>query len=229
MSKQISAVLVDHMGTDLTTVNAARVSYGAESKELTERDLRLVDFLAEHDHVTPFRHAHATLRCRAPIFLARQLGKHQVGFSWNEISRRYKDNEAVELEFYVPEVVLCRPEKLMTQTPQPMAKDFAEDAKMLIHALNRADVSEYETLIGMGVAPEQARMVLPQSMITEWIWTGSLYGWANLYVQRSSEHAQYEARLFAEDVDKIMSELFPETWAALTKQVKERLDKLESN
>lgn len=218
MSKQISAVLVDHMGTDLTTVNAARVSYGAESKELTDRDLGLVDFLAEHGHVTPFRHATVQLRCKAPIFLARQLGKHQVGFSWNEISRRYKDNEAIPIEFYIPDEVLCRPEKLMKQTAVPMAQDFADDMRHLIHAAGQSALRQYDHLVGCGVAPEQARMVLPQSMITEWIWTGSLYGWANLYKQRSSQHAQYEARLFAEEVNKIMSELFPNTWAALIKE-----------
>lgn len=218
MSKQISAVLVDHMGTDLTTVNAARVSYGAESKELTDRDLGLVDFLAEHGHVTPFRHATVQLRCKAPIFLARQLGKHQVGFSWNEISRRYKDNEAIPIEFYIPDEVLCRPEKLMKQTAVPMAQDFADDMRHLIHAAGQSALRQYDHLVGCGVAPEQARMVLPQSMVTEWIWTGSLYGWANLYKQRSSQHAQYEARLFAEEVNKIMSELFPNTWAALIKE-----------
>lgn len=218
MSKQISAVLVDHMGTDLTTVNAARVSYGAESKELTDRDLGLVDFLAEHGHVTPFRHATVQLRCKAPIFLARQLGKHQVGFSWNEISRRYKDNEAIPIEFYIPDEVFCRPEKLMKQTAIPMAQDFADDMRHLIHAAGQSALRQYDHLVGCGVAPEQARMVLPQSMITEWIWTGSLYGWANLYKQRSSQHAQYEARLFAEEVNKIMSELFPNTWTALIKE-----------
>lgn len=218
MSKQISAVLVDHMGTDLTTVNAARVSYGAESKEMTERDSRLVDFLAEHGHVTPFRHAQATLRCRAPIFLARQLGKHQVGFSWNEISRRYKDGDAIQIDCYIPDEVLCRPEKLMTQSATPMDADFADDMKHIIASAHAMALREYNHLVGCGVAPEQARMVLPQSMITEWIWTGSLYGWANLYKQRSSQHAQYEARLFAEEVNKIMSELFPNTWAALIKE-----------
>lgn len=218
MSKQISAVLVDHVGTDLTTVNAARVSYGAESKEMTERDSRLVDFLAEHGHVTPFRHAHVTLRCKAPIFLARQLGKHQVGFSWNEISRRYKDGDAIEIEFYSPDLVLGRPDKLMTETAAPLPHDIASDMRMYMANAAKSAIREYKALIGFGVAPEQARMVLPQSMITEWIWTGSLYGWANLHNQRSSEHAQYEARLFAEEVNKIMSELFPVCWESLTKE-----------
>lgn len=217
MSKQISVELVDHMGSDLTAVNAARVSYGAESKTLSERDSHLLSFLAEHEHVTPFRHAAVTLRCRAPIFLARQLGKHQVGFSWNEVSRRYKDGEAIEIECYVPDIVMGRPDKLMTQSAKPVPADYAEDYKQYFMNMNRLAVREYKALIGFGVAPEQARMVLPQSMITEWIWTGSLYGWASMYKQRSTEHAQYEARLFAEEVAEVMKKLFPICWEQLTK------------
>ena len=217
MSKQISVELVDHMGSDLSAVNAARVSYGAESKTLTERDSHLLGFLAEHEHVTPFRHAAVTLRCRGPIFLARQLGKHQVGFSWNEISRRYKDGDAIEVECYIPDNVLSRPDKLMTQSAKPMDADFADDVRHIFAAVHATAVREYAHLIGIGVAPEQARIVLPQAMMTEWIWTGSLYGWASMYNQRSTPHAQYEARLFAEEVNKVMSELFPVCWKALTK------------
>lgn len=215
---QITATLVDSMGNDLTTVNAARVSYGAESHEMTLRDEKLIEFLAKHKHITPFRHAQVTLRCKAPIFIARQLGKHQTGFSWNEVSRRYKDGEAIEVECFVPDVVFGRPEKLMTQTAQPLPQDFASQVSEHISNVNAVAVREYAALIEMGIAPEQARMVLPQSMMTEWIWTGSLYGWASMYNQRSSEHAQYEVRLFAEEVNKIMSELFPICWKALTNQ-----------
>ena len=214
----ITATLVDRMGDDLTTVNAARVSYGAESHEISLRDEKLIEFLAKHKHITPFAHAYVTLRCTAPIFVARQLGKHQVGFRWNEVSRRYKDGEAIEIECFVPDVVFGRPEKLMTQTAQPLPQDFADDIHYRMEIHNKACIAEYETLIGLGIAPEQARMVLPQSMMTTWIWTGSLLGWANMYKQRSTEHAQYEARLFAEEVNKIMSELFPVCWEALIKQ-----------
>lgn len=218
MSKQISVALVDHMGTDLTAVNAARVSYGAESKSLSERDSHLLSFLAEHEHVTPFRHAQVTLRCRAPIFLARQLGKHQVGFSWNEISRRYKDGESIEVEFYEPEIILERPKSLMKESAKEFGSiDTTNDIKMWIHNANQTALREYKALVGFGLAPEQARMVLPQSMITEWIWTGSLYGWASMYKQRSTPHAQYEARLFAEEVSKVMSQLFPVCWGELIK------------
>lgn len=213
-----TVTLVDHMGSDLTTVNAARVSYGAESHEMSLRDEKLIEFLAKHKHITPFRHAHVTLRCKAPIFIARQLGKHQTGFSWNEVSRRYKDGEAIEIEFFIPDTVFGRPEKLMTQTAQPLPQDFADDIQYRMESHNKACIVEYEMLIGLGIAPEQARMVLPQSMMTEWVWTGSLYGWASMYNQRSHKHAQYEVRLFAEEVSKIMSELFPVCWKALTNQ-----------
>uniref|UniRef100_A0AB39C6S8 Thymidylate synthase ThyX n=1 Tax=Staphylococcus phage Pel53 TaxID=3234048 RepID=A0AB39C6S8_9CAUD len=218
MAKQITVALVDSMGSDLTTVNAARVSYGAESHEMSLRDEKLIEFLAKHKHITPFRHAQVTLRCKAPIFIARQLGKHQTGFSWNEVSRRYKDGEAISIECFVPETVFARPQKLMTQTAQAVEPEVAKAVSEIIEYANRRAVREYESLVGLGVAPEQARMVLPQSMMTEWVWTGSLYGWASMYNQRSSEHAQYEVRLFAEEVNKIMSELFPVCWKALTNQ-----------
>lgn len=215
MSKQIKAELVEHMGSDLSVVNAARVSYGLVKTELDSRDERLIKFLAEHKHVTPFRHPQVTLRCSAPIFLARQLGKHQTGFSWNEVSRRYKDGDAIEVECYMPTVVYGRPEKLMTQAALPLDVGFTVDVRHWLAAAHASAIREYKTLIGFGVAPEQARMVLPQSMMTSWIWTGSLYGWFSLWKQRSTQHAQYEARLFAEEVDKIMSELFPISWDAL--------------
>lgn len=215
-SKQISAELVDNMGTDLTVVNAARVSYGAWSTDFGTRDAALVRFLAEHGHITPFRHPQIQLRCRAPIFLARQVGKHQAGFSWNEVSRRYKDGEAIEVELYIPDTVLQRPKSLMKDSATAMPIDMANDAKALIYAASVATVREYRTLLDYGVAPEQARMVLPQNMVTEWIWTGSLYGFASLYNQRSTEHAQLEARMFAQEINKIMSQLYPVCWGALT-------------
>ncbi|AGV99240.1 thymidylate synthase [Pectobacterium phage PM1] len=217
MSNQINIELIDHMGNDLTTVNAARVSYGAWSTNFGDRDAALVEFLAEHKHVTPFRHAQITLRCKGPIFLVRQLGKHQTGFSWNELSRRYKDGDAIEVECYVPEIVLGRPSNLMKETAQPLPDSDCENAQEFITRVNNQAIANYEILLRNGVAPEQARMVLPQSMLTEWIWTGSLFGWASLYRQRSKLNAQLEARIFSEKLDAIMSELFPICWKALIK------------
>lgn len=218
MSKQISIELIDHMGNDLTTVNAARVSYGAWSTDFSDRDDALVKFLAEHHHVTPFRHAQVTIRATGPIFLARQLVKHSVGFSWNELSRRYKDGDAINIHCYMPDVILERPKSLMKDKAVPMDEPLAADIKRYIRNAYNHAVREYEGLIDLGVAPEQARMVLPLGMQTEWIWTGSLFGWASVYNQRSTEHAQLEARLFAEELNKIMSKLFPVCWKALTNQ-----------
>lgn len=219
MSKQISIELIDHMGNDLTTVNAARVSYGAWSTDFSDRDDALVKFLAEHHHVTPFRHAQVTIRATGPIFLARQLVKHSVGFSWNELSRRYKDGDAIDIRCYMPDVILERPKSLMKESAKPTDNAAMGHAALAcIEVAYKKAISHYEELIDLGVAPEQARMVLPLGMQTEWIWTGSLFGWASVYNQRSTEHAQLEARLFAEELNKIMSKLFPVCWKALTNQ-----------
>lgn len=212
----IEVELLDHMGSDLTVVNAARVSMGAQSFEMSERDVGLVKFLSEESHVTPFRHPVVQLRCKAPLFLARQLGKHQVGFSWNEVSRRYKDGDSIPIEFYVPEVINGRPSNLMKDVPVPMDCTKSAIAAQAIKNAYRHSLSIYEMLLGYGVAPEHARMVLPQGMLTEWVWTGSLYGWFGLWKQRSGEHAQSDAVVFAAKIDKIMSELYPICWKALT-------------
>lgn len=213
----ISIQLMDYMGSDLTTINAARATHEASSDTVEEREKGLLKMLATEHHVTPFRHAHIQIRCTAPIFLARQLGKHQVGFSWNETSRRYKDDKAIPVECYVPDLILARPEKLMSQSAQPMDADFAQDAQHIIHQANQSALRQYQLLLEVGVAPEQARGVLPQNMYTTWVWTGSLYGFFMLWKQRSSSHAQYEARIFAEQIAELASTLFPETWAALVR------------
>lgn len=216
MNKNIAAQLVTHMGDDKMVVNAARVTHGAICELFGDRDRALINFLAQHKHVTPFRHPQVHLRCKSPIFLARQLGKHQTGFSWNEVSRRYKDGEAINIDYYMPQIVLQRPEKLMTQKARPASTETSVLAQTIIESSYNESQARYMHLLSIGVAPEQARMVLPQGMVTEWVWTGSLFGWASLYNQRSSEHAQYEANLFAEDLNDIMLELFPVSWKALT-------------
>lgn len=208
----IEATLMDAMGSDLSVVNAARVTMGVEHAELAQNDERLIQFLAREKHVTPFRHATITFRCKAPIAIARQLGKHQVGFSWNEMSRRYKDGSVV---CYAPSTVFQRPSNLHEGSAGEATGQLRDDA---LHAINSAydnAVETYNELLAMGVAPEQARFVLPQGMVTEWVWTGSLYGWFELYRQRSSTHAQYEVRLFAEQIDRVLGNLYPISWASL--------------
>lgn len=215
--EMISAVLVDHMGDDKSVVNAARVSFGVVREgEMNERDIKLIKFLAREHHVTPFRHATVTFRCKAPIAIARQLGKHQVGFSWNEMSRRYKDGG---VEVFTPESIFERPDNLHSGSGSECSEMNKAYALSLIDEAYKTALDSYEKLIKF-IAPEQARFVLPQGMITEWVWTGSLYGWFELYRQRSSDHAQYEVRLFAEQIDSAMKELFPIAWKALKDTIK---------
>ena len=208
----IEATLVDVMGSDVSVVNAARVSYGVEREgELLERDIKLVRFLAREHHVTLFRHATVTFRCKAPIAIARQLGKHQVGFSWNEMSRRYKDGN---VEVFIPEIIFKRPDDLHDGSGGTLEGDLLDQALYLLNRSYETALETYDKLIKV-IAPEQARLVLPQGMITEWVWTGSLYGWFEVYRQRINPHAQYEVQLFAKEIDEEMSKLFPVAWEAL--------------
>lgn len=218
MSDFISATLVEFMGSDKSVVNAARVSYGVTREgELNERDVSLVKFLARERHVTPFRHPQITLRCKAPIAIARQLNKHQTGFSWNEMSRRYKDGN---VEVFIPDIIFKRPDNLHDGGGDALDGEDLEKSLYIFNQAYETALSSYDNLIKF-IAPEQARFVLPQGMITEWIWTGSLYGWFEVYRQRISTHAQYEVRLFAQQLDEIMGELYPVAWSALKSTIKE--------
>lgn len=208
----INISLIESFGSDLTVANAARVTMGVEHKELNERDEKLIKFLARERHVSPFRHPQVSFRCTAPIAIARQLGKHQVGFTWNEMSRRYKDGD---VDCFVPEVLFHRPEDLHKGSAEPFEGEADSRLKNAIAKFYEESVSFYNELLDSGLAPEQARFVLPQGMETNWYWTGSLYGWADLCRQRLSTHAQYEVRLFAHQIDEEMSKLFPISWEAL--------------
>jgi thymidylate synthase (FAD) len=226
MTNQITATLIDHMGNDLSVVNAARVSFGKQSEwqleisengyleySLSDKDTRLIKYLAEHKHFSPFGHAFASFHVKAPIFVARQLVKHKF-LRWNEVSRRYVDDEP---EFYTPEVWRGRSDDKKQGSSgvsvwnhgQGTGYRTAEYEVML-------DVKDlYSKMIANGVAPEQARMVLPQSTLTEWYWSGSLDAFANMCILRLKDDTQYETRLVAQQIDKVMAELFPVSWAAL--------------
>lgn len=213
MSDFLKATLVEHMGSDKSVVNAARVSFGVtRDGDLNERDERLIKFLARERHVTPFRHPQITFRCKAPIAIARQLNKHQVGFSWNEMSRRYKDGA---VECFVPEEIFERPSDLHAGSGSLLIGANGEAAKVAFERAYTLAVQTYEGLLSEGVAPEQARFVLPQGMITEWVWTGSLFGWSELCRQRLSDHAQYEVRVFASTIDEELRKIYPISWDAL--------------
>ena len=214
---------MNHMGDDIMVVNAARVSFNKESdwdyadshvptKILFESDKKLISYLAKHNHWTPFGHPQICLRIKAPIFVRGQLGKHQVGFVMNEISRRYI---TATPEFYKP---------IWRGAPTNGAKQGSSDfmklnsyAQDLYDNLCEDSLEVYEELLKQGVAPEQARGALPQAMYTEWWWTGSLAAYARVYAQRIDAHAQWECQEYARAIDSIVSRLFPESWKALTR------------
>ena len=216
----IKAEYISHMGSDLTVVNSARVSFNKES-ELTEEgllsmpDVKLIDYLATHAHITPFTHPQITLRETIPIFVARQRFKHVVGFTYNEVSRRYVDDTP---EFYVPDVWRSRPEGSVKQgSGGPIQHNLT--AVDSYSRFRQIALEEYEYLLSLGVAPEQARMVLPQSMITSYYVTGSLAAFARAFKQRIDAHAQKEIQDLAVQWDAILAPLYPVSWQALTQGV----------
>ena len=205
----IKVTYIDHMGSDLSVVNAARVSFGKTHKAMTVGDFKLIHYLAKHRHMSPFGHAFASFHVKAPIFVARQLVKHKF-LRWNEISRRYVDDEP---EFYVPDVWRGR----------SADKKQGSDGEVTLGTLDAAIVSDspydalsaYKALLKSGVAPEQARMVLPQSTMTEWYWSGSLDAFADMCNLRCKEDTQLETRLVANQICDSMHKLFPLSWKAL--------------
>jgi thymidylate synthase (FAD) len=283
----IKATYIDHMGTDLTTVNAARVSFGKKSEwvevtevnhhreewghgrydeeifyyKLSDADTKLIHYLASgmsskdlekwknqmitandpdtvmeayealaqaQPHMSPFGHAFASFHVKAPIFVARQLVKHKF-LRWNEISRRYVDDEP---EFYVPEVWRGR-SKDKKQGSDGVVKPyqgsyifnsgsdpFTRSAGWMASGKGTSAIAlqTYKALLAEGVAPEQARMVLPQSTMTEWYWSGSLDAFADMCRLRCKDDTQYETRLVADQISVIMKDLFPVSWDALTKE-----------
>ena len=198
---------------DLLVVNAARCSFDKQQEIYDEKkDSKLINYLAKHGHVLPFRHPVATLRITCPIFVLRQLGKHQVGFSWSEVSRRYIKTEP---EFHVPWKFRARPDNVKQGSIDEEPKGGNTDARVRVGIANKYALQEYSNLLEMGVCPEQARMVLPQSMYTTCVVTGTLLGWHHLYTLRTEKHTQKETVEFAKAIGIIMEELFPVSWRAL--------------
>ena len=212
----IEVTYVNHMGDDLSVVNAARVSFGKKSdymprvhmgepKVLQFKDDKLIKYLAKHNHKSPFNHAFATFHVKAPVFVARQLVKHEY-MPWNEISRRYVDSEP---EFYVPDVWRGR----SADKKQGSEGEVKTNANVEYH--NNVMLQLYKQQLDEGVSPEQARMHLPQSMMTEWYWSGTLFAFAKMCGLRLKEDTQAETRIVAEKVEDVMAELYPVSWEAL--------------
>jgi thymidylate synthase (FAD) len=210
--------LLDIMGSDLTVVNAARVSFAAESEEFGSRDKKLIRYLANHNHWTPFAHVQVQFRIKAPVFVARQLVKHQVGLVWNEISRRYVDFLPT---FHQPEAWRKRADnKKQGSSDDSFTGPDGERFDMRYKDLMDKAEAVYDNMIASGVAPEQARMVLPQSMMTEWYWTGSLAAFARVVQQRISSDAQYECQIIAQKIDQALAIAgeVSYSWACLTER-----------
>ena len=216
MVNQIMVTYRRHMGDDLDVVDAARVSFGKKSEwdyeesdaysfkqHLKTKDRKLIQYLAKHKHISPFGHCFASFHIKAPVFVARQLVKHKF-LRWNEISRRYVDSEP---EFYVPD----------TYRGRSLDKKQGSAGKVTVsdNGFNEIALTEYEYLLDLGVCPEQARMVLPQSMMTEWIWSGSLDAFADLCKLRCAPDTQSETAEVAWEIDRKMIDLFPVSWKAL--------------
>ena len=214
----MQVTLIDSMGSDLTVVNAARVSFAKESEWdeipfgdgptkglLKDGDERLIKYLAKHNHWSPFGHCSVQFRIKAPIFVARQLVKHQVGLVWNEVSRRYVDDEP---EFYIP-----KKWRLKAKDKKQGSSD--EEVIYNIDGAIQFVTQTYKNLLNANVAPEMARMVLPQNLYTEWYWSGTLMAFARVCNLRCKPDTQKETQIIANMIDKECKNLFTSSWEAL--------------
>lgn len=216
MFVEMEVQYVDHMGSDVNVVNAARVSFAKESKEFDlEKDTKLINYLAKHNHWSPLAHTSVSIRVKAPIFMARQFVKHQIGLVWNEESRRYIDDTP---EFYLPSVWRHRPVNAKQGSNGVVEDGWQVTA--IVKDITEECAELYANMIEDGVAPEQARMVLPQNTMTNWIWTGSLVAFARVCKLRLDSHAQKEAQELAQKINDVVAPLYPVSWAALMEHMK---------
>ena len=217
--------LVDSMGSDLSVVNAARVSFNKKATwghhvpgqgifELKKGDIKLIQYLAKHGHWTPFGHATLSFHIKAPIFVARQLVKHQVGLVWNEVSRRYVEDKA---EYWTPDKWRSKPVDKKQGSGDETIEWLTRNIRVGKAAQDACDyaVDIYELMLEAGVAPEQARMILPQNTYTEWYWTGSLYAFSRVCNLRCKGDTQEETRNVAWEIYDLAKDKFPVSWESL--------------
>jgi len=220
----MKAEYIDHMGDDLSVVNAARVSFDKVSEwdyekydeggygKLKTDDSKLIRYLAKHDHWTPFAHTSIQLRMKAPVPIRTQCFKHKQGLVENEESRRYISGRP---ELFVPDEFRSAPTGGAKQGSA--GKHYNSDYWLSVYEANcQIQIAIYERMIADGVCPEQARFVLPQGVYVNWIWTGNLYAFANFYNKRTDPHAQKEVQILAQEAGTLIQPLFPVSWEALT-------------
>ena len=223
--------LIDSMGTDISVVNAARVSFHKESgymydeddptiEYLSEKDQKLLKYLADHNHILPFAHAFLSFRIKAPIFIARQLGKHQVGLAWNEVSRRYVDDEP---EFFFPNEWRRKADNVKQGSSNNPYKEilvyFDPGIDHDAESICMLALAWYQQNISMGLCAEQARMILPQNMMTEWIWSGSLLAFIRVCNLRLDSHTQKETQDVAKEIAYHLDMRFPNSWRVCKKYI----------
>ena len=211
-----SVELLEVFGSDVTVVNAARVSFGKEVSVMDEKDVKLLNYLAKHNHVSPFFHPQIRFRLKMPIFIAREWYRHQIGLSRNEVSRRYVDSK---VECWVPQITDIRErDPKAKQGSKATPVESVEAVHCQLKEATDAAVRTYEALLAAKVAPEIARTVLPQSMYTEFIETGSLAAYARICALRLDPTAQKEIQVYASFVDQLLAKAFPHSWKALQQQ-----------
>jgi thymidylate synthase (FAD) len=211
MFEPCSVELLETFGDDLTVVNAARVSLGKQVDEFTERDAKLVKYLADHDHISPFFHPQARFRLKMPIWMAREWFRHTVGFARNEVSRRYVDSPP---SFHLPAEFRTRAANKKQGSNDDVHPDNDFLRSYYVKQCETA-LEAYNSMLESKVCPEQARMVLPQCMMTEFIETGSLAAYARLVKLRSSPDAQREIHEVADEISAALEKVFPVSWKTL--------------
>lgn len=231
---QIKVTEIDKMGSDLSIVNSARVSFRKKSEweyrcchcgkqqcpdhdfmhvpSLSDRDRRLVGYLARHNHTSPFNHVFASFHVKAPIFVARQLVKHEY-LVWNEVSGRYV---TFEPDFFIPESFRSKSDDKKQGSGPPLNEEYNEFAKATLKESCDLAYDGYCKLLGVGACEEQARIVLPLNLMTEWYWSGSLGAFAKMYNLRIQADAQAESQMVAQQIGEVMAKNFPVAWKALT-------------
>lgn len=205
--------LLDYMGNDNDVCDAARVSFHKAASDYEYgQNRKLIQYLAKHKHWSPFAHTSVKFRFKAPMFIARQFQKHVVGFVWNEVSRRYVDDPPT---FFVPHSWRQRPDNMKQGSVNEGEVELTGDVLEAYTNQMREHAKDYKSMIHQGICPEQARMCMPQSMMTEWIWTGSLMAWTRFVQLRGDQHAQQECWSYANQVQEQLERLFPISAEAL--------------
>ena len=214
-SAQIKVAYIDHMGNDLTTVNAARISFKGESQTLSEKDEKLIDYLAKNEHMSPFEHCVMTVMIECPLYIRSQIHRHRT-FAYNKVSRRYTSDD---LEFYIPPATDIRAQSKNNKQASEGAIDAADlpYATRLMESVCETALYRFEELIKLGVSREQARGILPQCLMTKFYMTGNLRNWAHFIRLRDDGHAQKEVQYIAKEIKTLMLDKFPVASAALFK------------